>query len=71
MVLGEGMHAMGAKSDRIAASQPGVGYIIVEGLREPIRVRASYVTDEDIKAQALNFPAPAAAAVAIDGGAAQ
>jgi len=65
------MHAMGAKSDRIPASQPGIGYITVEGLREPIRVRASYVTDDDIKTQALNFPAPIPTAMATDGGASQ
>ena len=60
---------MGAKSDRIPASQPGIGYITVEGLREPIRVRASYVTDGDIKTQASNFPAPVRAAMAVDRGA--
>lgn len=68
MVLGDGMHSMGALADRISASRPGVGYVTVEGIREPVRVRAAYVTDEQIRAQAADFPAPTAALLALDGG---
>ena len=58
MVLGDGMHAMGAAADRVAAGTPGVGYVTVEGIREPVRVRAAYVSDAEIRAQAAEFPAP-------------
>jgi len=58
MVLGEGMHAMGAACDRIPASLPGVGYVTVEDLREPQRVRACWVTDEQIVAVSRSHPAP-------------
>jgi len=71
MVLGDGMHAMGALADRIPAGRPGVGYVTVEGVREPIRVRAAYVTDSEIHAQAMDFPAPTAVAplaAAVDSG---
>lgn len=68
MVLGDGMHSMGARADRIPAGQPGVGYVTVEGIREPVRVRAAYVTDEQIHTQTLDLPAPAAAVLAVDGG---
>ena len=67
MVLGDGMHSMGALADRIPAGQPGVGYVTVEGIREPLRVRASYVTDDQIHAQTIDFPAPTAPALAVDG----
>ena len=68
MVLGDGMHQMGALADRIPAGRPGVGYVTVEGIREPVRVRAAYVTDEQIHAQTLDFPAPSSALLAVDGG---
>jgi len=68
MVLGDGMHQMGALADRIPAGRPGVGYVTVEGIREPIRVRAAYVTDQQIHAQTLEHPAPSSALLAIDGG---
>ena len=68
MVLGDGMHSMGARADRIPAGRPGVGYVTVEGIREPIRVRAGYVTDDDFNAQTVDFPAPTSVALAVDGG---
>lgn len=68
MVLGEGRHSMGANADRIPAGRPGVGYVTVEGIREPVRVRASYVTDNKIHAQTNDFLAPTAPVLAVDGG---
>jgi S-DNA-T family DNA segregation ATPase FtsK/SpoIIIE len=68
MVLGDGMHQMGALADRIPAGRHGVGYVTVEGVREPIRVRAAYVTDEQIHTQTLDYPAPSSALLAVDGG---
>jgi S-DNA-T family DNA segregation ATPase FtsK/SpoIIIE len=50
MVLGDGAREMGARCDRIPESLPGVGFVKVDGEREPRRVRAAYVTDDDIKA---------------------
>ena len=58
MVLGDGMHGMGAAADRIPASTPGVGYVCVEGVREPVRVRAAWVSDDEILALAATYPAP-------------
>ncbi|NNG34919.1 FtsK/SpoIIIE domain-containing protein [Nakamurella aerolata] len=49
MVLGDGMHAMGARAEDIPAAQPGVGYIASEGGGEPQMVRASYIRDEEIR----------------------
>ncbi len=65
MVLGDGMHQMGALADRIPAGRPGVGYMTVEGVREPIRVRAAYVTDDRIHTQTLDHPAPGSALLAV------
>jgi S-DNA-T family DNA segregation ATPase FtsK/SpoIIIE len=48
MVLGEGARKAGAYCDRIPESTPGVAYQKVDGSKEPSRVRASYVTDDDI-----------------------
>jgi S-DNA-T family DNA segregation ATPase FtsK/SpoIIIE len=55
MVLGDGARAQGARCDRIDASTPGVGYVRLDGVREPIRVRAGYVTDEDIATMAADY----------------
>lgn len=48
MVLGKGARDRGAECDRIPASLPGVGYVVQEGVREPVRVRAAHVTDLDL-----------------------
>jgi len=58
MVLGDGAREMGALCDRIPNRLPGVGYVRVDGVREPTRVRAGYVTDEDIAAMVAQYPAP-------------
>jgi len=60
MVLGEGMHGMGARCDRISASTPGVGYVSVDGIREPMRVRASWVDDDSVITMSEQFAAPPA-----------
>ncbi|MBA3339846.1 MAG: helix-turn-helix domain-containing protein [Geodermatophilaceae bacterium] len=61
-ILGDGMHTMGAAADRIPAGLPGVGYITVEGIREPQRVRAAWVTDQQILTAGGDHPAPAGTA---------
>lgn len=48
MVLGEGARDMGATADHIDERTPGVAFVRVEGTRAIRRVRASYLTDDDI-----------------------
>ena len=48
MVLGRSARHHGAECDLIPPSLPGVGYVIEEGVREPVRVRASHITDRDL-----------------------
>jgi S-DNA-T family DNA segregation ATPase FtsK/SpoIIIE len=60
MVLGDGARERGARCDRIPTSQPGVGYVALDGVREPVRVRASWVSDADI-AETVRRYAPARA----------
>jgi S-DNA-T family DNA segregation ATPase FtsK/SpoIIIE len=55
MVLGDGAREQGAQCDRISAALQGVGYVRIDGVREPTRVRAGYVTDEDIAAMAADY----------------
>jgi len=50
MVLGAHARERGARCDQIPPSLPGVGYVKVDGVREPVRVRAAWVTDADITA---------------------
>jgi S-DNA-T family DNA segregation ATPase FtsK/SpoIIIE len=73
MVLGDQAYDRGAWANRIGESEPGVGYLFGEGVREPLRVRAGWVPDETIKqledfvtgapveagaGQVLSLPAP-------------
>ncbi|WP_197677058.1 FtsK/SpoIIIE domain-containing protein [Friedmanniella luteola] len=48
LVLGPGARNRGAQADLIPDSLPGVGYVTVDGSAEPVRVRFSNVTDQDI-----------------------
>lgn len=52
MVLGEGARDMGATADHINERTPGVAFVRIEGTRAIRRVRASYLTDDDIAALA-------------------
>jgi DNA segregation ATPase FtsK/SpoIIIE, S-DNA-T family len=58
MVLGDSAREQGAHCDRIPASLPGVGYVRLDGVREPGRVRATYVTDDDIAAMVAAYAPP-------------
>lgn len=49
MILGDAARELGALADRISAGTPGVGYVRTDGIREPIRVRASWITDDEIR----------------------
>ena len=57
MVLGRSARLRGAVCDQIPASLPGIGYVLLEGVREPVRVRAAHVTDADL-AQMVRDYAP-------------
>jgi S-DNA-T family DNA segregation ATPase FtsK/SpoIIIE len=58
MVLGDGARDQGARADHISELTPGVAYMRVEGTRAIRRVRASYLTDDDITHLAATYPAP-------------
>ncbi|MDG4788992.1 FtsK/SpoIIIE domain-containing protein [Micromonospora sp. WMMD1102] len=62
MVLGDGARNRGALADQMPRWAKGVGYVILDGTPEPMRVRFSYVTDDDIRAMASQYPAPVDAA---------
>lgn len=49
MVLGDGARDRGAACDQIPESTPGVGHVVLDGVREPVRVRFSYLSDSDIR----------------------
>ena len=55
MVLGEGMRDRGALCDRVPQSLPGVGYVVLDGDPTPMRVRFSYLTDDDIRSLAHTY----------------
>lgn len=57
MVLGEGARDLGATADHISEHTPGVAFVRVEGTRAIRRVRASYLTDDDIAALASSVTA--------------
>jgi S-DNA-T family DNA segregation ATPase FtsK/SpoIIIE len=55
MVLGRSARQRGAACDQIPASLPGVGYVVQEGVREPVRVRASHIADDDLAAMVERY----------------
>jgi DNA segregation ATPase FtsK/SpoIIIE, S-DNA-T family len=50
LVLGRGTHDRGARAEDIPEHLAGVGYVLLDGQREPTRVRASWWDDDDIAA---------------------
>jgi S-DNA-T family DNA segregation ATPase FtsK/SpoIIIE len=50
MVLGDGARDRGAYADHISERTPGVAYVRMEGSRDIRRVRAAYLTDNDVTA---------------------
>jgi S-DNA-T family DNA segregation ATPase FtsK/SpoIIIE len=46
--MGPGARNRGAACDLIPDTLPGVGYVAVDGIAEPIRVRFAHYTDDDI-----------------------
>src|SRR3984893_5149769 len=63
MVLGDGARDRGARCDDISSDPvtgAGVGFIRLEADPDPVRVRAAYVSDDDIRAMNLSYtPGPA------------
>ena len=57
MALGEDAHNAGAYCEAIPEDLPGIGYVHLEGRAEPVRVRAAYVTDEEIQDMNKHYPA--------------
>ena len=64
MVLGDGARKRGARCDHIPEALPGVGYVALDSVAEPIRVRFSYLTDDDIDRLADRYALDAGTAVA-------
>ena len=62
LVLGQGARDRGALCDRIPESMPGVGYVGIDGVAEPVRVRFAHITDAHIEAMVRDF-APCSVAV--------
>lgn len=48
LILGDRAHERGARTEQIPVSLPGVGYVQLDGQPEPLRVRFTHVTDDDI-----------------------
>jgi S-DNA-T family DNA segregation ATPase FtsK/SpoIIIE len=48
LVLGRGARQRGADCSRISLATPGIGWVWCDGENEPARVRAGWVTDDDI-----------------------
>jgi DNA segregation ATPase FtsK/SpoIIIE, S-DNA-T family len=58
MVLGDGARDRGAFCDEISADPPtgaGVAYVRLEAAPDPVRVRAAFVSDDDIRAMTAAF----------------
>ena len=53
MTLGEGARRRGAACDKIPEHLPGIGYVVLDGIAEPIRVRFPHVTDDHITTMAV------------------
>jgi len=58
MVLGDGARDRGAFSDEISADPrtgAGVAYVRLEAAPDPVRVRAAFVSDDDIRAMTIAY----------------
>jgi S-DNA-T family DNA segregation ATPase FtsK/SpoIIIE len=55
LVLGRGARARGADCSRISLATPGIGFVWCDGEPEPSRVRASWISDNDIAAMVAAY----------------
>ncbi len=70
LVLGDGARDRGALCDQISSDPgtgAGVGFIRLEADPDPVRVRAAFVSDDDIRAMAAAYAVPAWRAAPIGG----
>jgi S-DNA-T family DNA segregation ATPase FtsK/SpoIIIE len=69
LVLGKGARQRGADCSRIPLTTPGIGWVWCDGESEPTRVRAGWVTDDDIAAMVAAYTAgtPTTASAPDDG----
>lgn len=58
LILGQGARAQGAIADLIPKAHPGIGYVIRDGQAGHERVRAAYVSDEEIEATVRRMERP-------------
>jgi S-DNA-T family DNA segregation ATPase FtsK/SpoIIIE len=71
LVLGDGARRRGARCDHISETAPGVGYVIEDGTAAVARVRAAYLTDDDVRRLAITYrpgTTPAPVLVGLPGG---
>jgi S-DNA-T family DNA segregation ATPase FtsK/SpoIIIE len=55
LILGPGARDRGAHADQIPHSLPGIGFVQIDGIPEPVRVRFAYVTDDHIRMLAAGW----------------
>jgi hypothetical protein len=55
LVLGDGMRDRGALCDRIPQTQPGIGFVVLEGDPTPMRVRLTYCDDDTVRDMAHEY----------------
>jgi S-DNA-T family DNA segregation ATPase FtsK/SpoIIIE len=68
LVLGKGAHDRGARAEEIpeGTAGAGIGYVLLDGQREPTRVRASWWDDPDIAAVVDRYAPPGGAVSVLD-----
>ncbi|BCY05412.1 FtsK/SpoIIIE domain-containing protein [Actinoplanes sp. L3-i22] len=55
LVLGDNMRDRGALCDRIPQTQPGIGFVVLEGDPTPMRVRLTYCDDTTVRDMADDY----------------
>lgn len=58
MVLGKGVRSRGAVCDLIPKSLPGVGFVVADGMADPLRFRAAFVGDDEVERLAAELGRP-------------
>ncbi|WP_436522562.1 FtsK/SpoIIIE domain-containing protein [Actinoplanes sp. HUAS TT8] len=55
LVLGDNMRDRGALCDRIPQTQPGTGFVVLEGDPTPMRIRLTYCDDTTVRDMAADY----------------
>jgi S-DNA-T family DNA segregation ATPase FtsK/SpoIIIE len=58
LILGPGARDRGARCDQIPHCLPGIGFVQVDGVAEPVRVRFAFMTDDHIRMLAAGWRPP-------------